>query len=49
MHTHNHAGRGEGKLLKVHALRGRGDDALPEAHTCFFSIDLPNYSSEGVR
>ena len=22
-----------------------GDDRLPEAHTCFFTLDLPNYSS----
>jgi len=25
-----------------------GDDALPIAHTCFFSIDLPNYSTAEV-
>jgi len=28
----------------VHALRA-GDDKLPIAHTCFFSLELPNYSS----
>lgn len=26
----------------------RGDAYLPVAHTCFFTIDLPNYSSEEV-
>ena len=24
-----------------------GDERLPEAHTCFFTLDLPNYSSAG--
>jgi len=28
----------------VHILRA-GDDKLPIAHTCFFSLELPNYSS----
>jgi len=28
----------------VHALRA-GDDKLPIAHTCFFSLELPNYTS----
>jgi len=31
----------------VHALRA-GDDKLPIAHTCFFSLELPNYSSYEV-
>lgn len=35
-----------GVQLKLDLLSGRGDEALPEAHTCFFSIDLPEYSSE---
>ncbi len=25
-----------------------GDEELPKAHTCFFSLDLPEYSSEEV-
>ncbi len=29
-------------------LSGRGDDYLPSAHTCFFTIDLPGYSSVAV-
>lgn len=24
----------------------RGDDHLPMSHTCFFSVELPSYSSE---
>jgi len=28
----------------IHALRA-GDDKLPISHTCFFSLELPNYSS----
>ncbi|EKX39710.1 hypothetical protein GUITHDRAFT_76204, partial [Guillardia theta CCMP2712] len=34
--------------LKIELLSGRGDESLPEAHTCFFAIDLPKYSSEEV-
>lgn len=26
-------------------LRGKGDESLPISHTCFFTIDLPQYSS----
>lgn len=26
----------------------RGDSHLPQSHTCFFTLDLPNYSSEAV-
>jgi E3 ubiquitin-protein ligase HERC2 len=26
----------------------RGDTALPVSHTCFFTLDLPNYSSEEI-
>jgi hypothetical protein len=25
-----------------------GDDSLPLAHTCFFSIELPPYSTEAI-
>jgi E3 ubiquitin-protein ligase HERC2 len=31
----------------INAMRG-SDETLPVAHTCFFSIDLPNYSSYEV-
>jgi hypothetical protein len=31
----------------IHALRA-GDDKLPIAHTCFFSLEMPNYSSYEV-
>eukprot|EP00960_Hanusia_phi_P049409 759541-Hanusia_phi.AAC.1 len=34
--------------LKIELLSGRGDESLPEAHTCFFAIDLPKYSCEEV-
>eukprot|EP00808_Paulinella_micropora_P015811 g19360.t1 len=33
--------------FQVHLLRA-GDDKLPIAHTCFFSLELPNYSSYEV-
>ena len=26
----------------------RGDASLPETHTCFFTIDLPNYTTEEI-
>ena len=26
----------------------RGDSSLPETHTCFFTIDLPNYTTEEI-
>ena len=34
--------------FRIELLHGRGDEALPEAHTCFFTIDLPQYSSTKV-
>ena len=37
-----------GGHFKIELLHGRGDEALPEAHTCFFTIDLPQYSSTQV-
>ena len=37
-----------GGHFKIELLHGRGDEALPEAHTCFFTIDLPQYSSEHI-
>ena len=37
-----------GGHLRIELLHGRGDEALPEAHTCFFTIDLPQYSSTKV-
>ena len=27
---------------------GRGNDHLPQAHTCFFQIDLPRYPSKEI-
>jgi len=33
--------------FQIHALRA-GDDKLPISHTCFFSLELPNYSSYEV-
>eukprot|EP00457_Paulinella_chromatophora_P002488 gb/GEZN01002493.1/.p1 GENE.gb/GEZN01002493.1/~~gb/GEZN01002493.1/.p1 ORF type:complete len:801 (-),score=154.23 gb/GEZN01002493.1/:58-2190(-) len=33
--------------FQVHLLRA-GDDKLPVAHTCFFSLELPNYSSYDI-
>jgi len=41
--SHNSGGH-----FKIELLHGRGDEALPEAHTCFFTIDLPHYSSTCV-
>jgi hypothetical protein len=37
-----------GGHFRIELLHGRGDEALPEAHTCFFTIDLPQYSSTKV-
>lgn len=37
-----------GDHLILQLLEGRGDDYLPQAHTCFFTLDLPEYSSEAV-
>jgi len=37
-----------GGHFRIELLHGRGDEALPEAHTCFFTIDLPQYSSTRV-
>jgi hypothetical protein len=34
-----------GGSFKMELLHGRGDEALPEAHTCFFTLDLPEYST----
>ncbi len=43
-------GRREGseQLFKIDVLRGRGDESLPQSHTCMFVIHLPEYSSEEV-
>jgi hypothetical protein len=38
-------------LSRKHSIeyyRGRPRDSLPISHTCFFRIDLPDYSSEEV-
>jgi E3 ubiquitin-protein ligase HERC2 len=29
-------------------LAGRSDGHLPTSHTCFFALDLPEYSSEAI-
>jgi len=31
---------------KIEFYRSRSRDSLPISHTCFFTIDLPEYSSE---
>lgn len=38
------------KLRYKHALRskGGGDTTLPEAHTCYFQIDIPEYSTKEI-
>jgi len=36
-----------GDHMKIDML-GRGDNYLPQAHTCFFAVDLPEYSTESV-
>jgi E3 ubiquitin-protein ligase HUWE1 len=38
------------KLNYKHTLRGRGggDGALPEAHTCYNQIDIPEYTSKEI-
>jgi len=35
------------KITRMHRA-GNPDDALPLSHTCFFQLDLPQYSSEEV-
>ena len=37
-------------LNAIHLAQGidKGDESFPIAHTCFFSLDLPNYSSVEV-
>ena len=34
--------------FKLSRADGRGDESLPLAHTCFFHVELPAYSSEAV-
>ena len=33
---------------KIEFMSHKGDTALPIAHTCFFTIDLPNYTTEEI-
>jgi hypothetical protein len=40
-------GRGEQPHV-LNRLQGAAQGRLPEAHTCFFTLDLPPYASEGV-
>jgi len=34
--------------IAVTALRNQGDRALPIAHTCFFQIELPEYTTAKI-
>lgn len=38
----------EGFKQKMKISRSGNTDALPMSHTCFFSLDLPNYSSKDI-
>ena len=38
----------EGFKQKMKIARGGRDNSLPMSHTCFFKLDLPNYSSKEV-
>ena len=37
---------GEGRMHTINPGNEGGDQALPQAHTCFFQIDLPDYQSK---
>ena len=32
----------------LYFCRSRGDKDFPEAHTCFFQLDLPNYTTDEI-
>lgn len=37
---------GTDKTFELEYVQSIGMDALPQAHTCYFTIDLPKYSSK---
>ena len=41
-------GRSWPQTFKIQRASGVSDTHLPVTHTCFFSIELPEYSSEEV-
>ena len=41
-------GRPWPQTFKIQRMGGVSDETLPVTHTCFFSIELPEYSTEEV-
>ena len=38
----------DSQTFKIQRQGGVGDETLPVTHTCFFSIELPDYSTEEI-
>ena len=41
-------GRPSPQTFKIQRMGGVSDETLPVTHTCFYSIELPEYSTEEV-